>query len=250
MARFLSLLLLAPALLMAPSVHAQITEKSAAKLPASVVALMPARTLDIATYRIAPAPGEPQLLVHLWSAPRRNPNAGGTFHAPQGFYQGKVTREEAQSFDSLYSSPFVYDIFTSDSRGSWNYMNSIIINDTSAPSQPTVRYLNNKTKQGYIFETHQFGGQYIFPATLYVFTDKAAAYFTRDITGVSPPARAGSRHFGFGRDARGYAQLIRAESGYDAVNARAFQTRTLFNWDENKRDWVAGQPVEVEPKGR
>ena len=237
------LLLLAPIAIIAPLAQA----KPATKLPAAVAAMMPAKTLDIATYKIAPAPGEPKLLVHLWSAPRRNPDAGGTFHAPKGTFKGKVGVEEVQSFDSLYASPFVYDIFAPNGKGGWKYLNSFIVNDTSAPYQPTVRYLNNRTKQGYIFQTGQFGGQYSYPSTLYVFPypEVGSSYFTRDMTVVSPPANSRQRSSGFGRDARGYAQIIESKTDWNEATHKPVTARTVSNWNITKGDWVAGKPTIV-----
>ena len=207
---------------------------------------MPTRVLDIATYHIAPAPGEPQLLVHLWTAPRRNPEGGGMFGAPAGYYTGQITREEADSSGSLRLSPFVYDIFTPGGKGGWNYRSSIFRNDRDTPYAPTVRYLNNQTKLGYIIEIDQFGGQYQFLRTLYVFTGWDFSYLTRDITNINPPARAGATHFGFGRDARGYVQLIKSEIGFDDATKKNFDTRTLFNWNEEASDWNAGLPQRVQ----
>lgn len=238
--------LLFATLLLAPATYVQSSPKSSAKLPPAVAAQMPERVLDIATYRVAPAPGAPQFLIHLWCAPRRDPAGGGTFGAPPGQYKGEISREEAASFSSLYPSPFVYDIFAPDGKGGWNYQDSIIRNDTSTPATPTMRYLNNKTKTGYIIQIGQFGGQYIFPYTLYIFTDWGYPYSTREMANVRPPARSGGKYFGFGRDARGYAQIITAVDSYDEATDKYFETRTISNWDEQAGDWKAGQPRVVQ----
>ena len=243
---------ISPFPLLAPiTLLATLAQAKAAKLPANVAAMMPANTLDIATYKLAPAPGEPQVLVHLWTAPRRNPDAGGTFHAPTGTFKGKVSVKEVQSFDSLYESPFVYDIFTPNGKGGWKYLNSFIVNDTSAPYKPALRYLNNVTKSGYIFEVGQFGGQYSSPSTIYVFPNTqevGTRYFTRDTTMVSPPANSGQRSSGFGRDARGYAQIIESKTTWDETTHKPVTARTVSNWNEetgNLGDWVAGKPYVV-----
>ena len=234
------LLLLAPIALLAPLAQAKPTNK----LPAAVAAMMPANTLDIATYKLAPAPGEPQILVHLWTAPRRNPEGGGTFGAPGGFYKGKVGATEAKSNNSLYLSPFVYDIFTPNGKGGWNYMNTFIVNANSAPYKPALRYLNNKTKSGYIFEVGQFGGQYSSPYTIYVFRnteEPGYPYLTRDMLLVSPPANSGQRSSGFGRDARGYAQIIESKTDWDKANKKPVTKRTITNWDEQTGEWADGK---------
>lgn len=163
--------LLAPALLLTPCAQAKPAKKSAPKLPASVAAMMPTQILDIATYYLAPAPGEPKIMIYLWSAPRRNLEGAGSFGAPFGYYKGKISVEEVNSFNSLQASPFTYDIFSPDGKGGWDYINSFVRLDTSAPSKQTIRYLNNKTKSGLIVEMTQFGGQYSRPRTIYVFND-------------------------------------------------------------------------------
>ena len=111
---------------------------------------MPGQILDIATYHIAPAPGEKPLLIHLWSAPRRNPAGDGSFGAPAGVYHGPITKKEAAFFNSLRPSPFVYDIFAPTAKGQWKYLSSIIRNDNSTPYPPVVRYLHT-LKSGHIF---------------------------------------------------------------------------------------------------
>ncbi len=238
---------LASLLLVTSATQAQPASK---KLPAPVAATMPTRILDIATYRIAPAPGAPKMLIHLWAAPRRNPDAGGTFHAPAGTFKGKVTVAEVNSFDSLYTTAFNYDIFAPNGKGGWNYLNSIIYIGTSAPSAPEIRYLNNVTKQGLVLELDQFGGQYITERTLYVLRNLEAgsSFFTRDFSNVHPPANSGGVSQGFGRDARGYVQLIKSEAGQDETTGKLFNTRTVFNWDENTGDWKAGRPIVSERK--
>lgn len=237
---------LTPLALMASTANAQ----PAAKLPASVAATMPTRVLDIATYRIAPAPGEPQLLIHLWGAPRRNPDGAGSFGAPAGTYKGQISVEEVNSFNSLRLSPFVYDIFAPNSHGGWDYRNSIVHLDISAPGAPSIRYLNNKTKQGLVLVLSQFGGQYVSQRTLYALPhlESGAPFFKRDFSAVSPPANSGSVRQSFGRDARGYLQLIKAEDGFDEKTHKLLETRTIFSWDEPTRDWKAGQPVVTERK--
>ena len=238
MSQISTLFLLAPALLLpATSNHAQ---------PVAASALVPARVLDIATYTITPAPGAPKLLVHLWSAPRRNPAGGGTFGAPAGAYKGEITRAEVNGSRGLYQSPFVYDIFTLDGQGIWKYRASIFRADNSTPYAPTVRYLNSKTKRGFIFEIDQFGGQYLRQRTLYTFTDWDFACITRDISNVYPPARTGGVRWGFGRDKRGYAQLIEAQDGFNATTDKEFETRTVYQWDDQTRDWKAGRPAVIE----
>ncbi len=243
-----SLLFLMPLALLATSALAEPTKKSVAKLPISVAATMPTLVLDIATYQIAPAPGEPKILVHLWCAPRRNPNGGGTFGSPAGAYQGAITREEVDGSRGLRPSPFVYDIFTADGKGGWQYRNSISRFDTATPGVPTVRYLNNRTKQGIIFEIDQFGGQYVRQRTLYTFTDWDSSPIERDISNISPPAPTGAVRTGFGRDARGYATLITSEDSRDEATGKVFETRTIFRWDEQTRDWKMGRPVVSERK--
>ena len=252
-------LLFAPALLLASIVQAKPAKKPVPKLSASVAATMPTRVLDIATYRIAPAPGEPQLLVHLWCAPRRNPRGGGGY-AP-GYYTGEVTREEAGHSSILLSSTFVYDIFVPNGKGGWNYRNSIFHNATSTPHKITVRYLNNQTKNGYIFEISGVEGDgsgYNDLRTLYVFTDsdfyrddyypEMEHVLKRDFSDIVVKNVAGSIHYKFDRDARGYLQIIKSESGFDGDTKTSFDIRTLFNWDDEKQNWKAGPEIRIEAK--
>lgn len=244
------LLLLAPIALMASSTQAKPAKKFAPKLPASVAALMPSQILDIATFKIAPAPGEPKLLIHLWAAPRRNPDAGGTFHASAGTFKGKVTVEEVNSFDSLYITAFTYDIFAPNGKGGWNYLHSIVHADYSEPYTPLIRYLNNKTKTGLVMELRQFGGQYAHPATLYVLPTlyRGSGTRSRDFTTVSAPANSGSVWRGIVRDARGYAQLVKGESVWDEATKKPVETRTISLWNEETNDWKDGKPVVIERK--
>lgn len=243
-------LLLAPALMLASTVQAKPAKKSSPKLPASVAAMMPSQILDIATYQIAPAPGAPKMLIHLWGAPRRNPDAGGTFHAPAGTFKGKVTVEEVNSFDSLYLTAFTYDIFAPNGKGGWNYLSSIVHVDNSAPYPPLIRYLNNKTKIGLVMELRQFGGQYAHPTTLYVLPtlERGSGTLSRDFTTVSAPANSGSVWRGIVRDVRGYAQLVKGASVWDDATKKPVETRTISTWNEELNDWKDGPTLVVAKK--
>ena len=195
-------------------------EQPTVELPASVAATMPTSVLDIATYRIAPAPGEPELLVHLWCAPRRNPKGGGGY--PPDYYTGEVTREEASHSSILLPSTFVYDIFISDDKGGWNYRNSIFHNATSTPHEIAVQYLNNQTKSGYLFEisgTEGDGSGYSDLRTLYVFIDsdfhsddyyyESDQVLKRDFSDSIVKHVSGSVRYKLDRDARGYTQIVK-----------------------------------------
>lgn len=249
------LLLLAPLALMAASAQAKPAKNSEPKLPASVAAMMPKQALDTATFKLAPAPGAPKLLIHLWCVPRRNPEGGSQFQTSLGSLKSKVTVEEVNALDSLYPTAFTYDIFAPNGKGGWNYLNSIIHAGTSAPSTPMIRYLNNQTKEGLVMELDKSGGKHVFNRTLYVLQSLEGGYpfFTRDFSDIYPPANWGGVRQGFGRDARGYVQLIKAEDGIDLKTQRLFTTRTVFSWDENEGgwkagDWKAGRPIISERK--
>ena len=120
--------------------------------------------------------------------------------------------------------------------------------ELNLPYKPTVRYVNSVTKRGYIFQTGQFGGQYSHPSTIYVFPDAeevGSPYFTRDMTSVSPPSNSGQRSRGFGRDARGYAQIIESRTDWDEALKRPVTTRTVSNWNAATGNWVDGKPYVV-----
>ena len=257
MSLFGKILLLASVSLFAPCAHAQTDKKLANTLPASVAATMPTGVLDIATYRLAPAPGEPQLLVHLWCAPRRNPE--GAYGYGPDYYTGKITREEAGNSEGLRPSPFIYDIFASDGKGGWSYRNSIFHNATSTPGDITLRYLNNQTKSGYVFEINGFYGDasigYRNVRTLYVFTN---ANFYRDYSPeteqilkrdfsdvVRRHVLSGQIYYTFDRDARGYLRVNKSQGDLDLETRTSFDIRTVFNWDKDANDWKAEVPQRV-----
>ena len=199
--------------------------------------MMPTQILDIATYQLAPAPGAPKLLIHLWTAPRRDPEGGGSFGAPAGTYKGKISVAEVNSFNSLRTTPFVYDIFSPNGKGGWNYLNSIVHTDTSAPNVPKIRYLNNQTKEGLILELSQFSGQYTSDRTLYVlpYLEENASYFTRDFSNISPPSRSGGVSQGFGRDARAATPNSSKRRATTTRRTTSLSTRARFRAGTKKR---------------
>lgn len=113
------------------------------------------------------------------------------------------------------------------------------------PAAPTVRYLNNKTREGTVFQVNSFDGVHDWTYTLYTFANMshAADYGVRTLHPWSPHAGSEGTRIGFGRDARGFVQIITAESGTDRRNNQPYETRTASNWGEEAQDWKAGQPV-------
>lgn len=237
------LLLLAPLALMATSTQAKPAKKSAPKLPASVAAIMPSQVLDIATYQIAPAPGAPKMLVHLWCAPRATPHEPNDTGKP-------LSRKAIRDGKPIGASPFVYDVFAPNGKGGWNYLNTFIREGDVMPDAPAVRYLNNMTKTGLVFQVHSSDRGGNGTTTLYTFRDADSSnHSMREL--YTWPARSGSKgsEIGFGRDARGFVQLVRARKFYNFTKKRNEESRTVSSWDEDAGDWKEGITITGREKG-
>lgn len=120
-------------------------------LPPEVQAMMPQNIVSLGTYELSPAPGAPKYLVHVWTAPRRNPN-GSLFGRPNP-YKGPISAEEVRSDDfSLFNSPFVLDIFSNPQHP--KYEGSATYLDRHAPSYVSLSYFNSIKKQGLVFQVN------------------------------------------------------------------------------------------------
>ena len=225
------LLGLAPIALAAPLAHAEPAAKTRA--PGAAKTVLPA--FIIGTYRIAPAPGEAPLLVQRWMAPRQAPATPGDI--------GKSAGRPDSPYAEEALSPDVYDVFTGDDRKGWTYKTSFFHPTDVQTIAPTVRYLNNQTKTGYLF--HVNGGDpdggltyttYVFPYGL-----KRGGYTTHVLRTASASSAGYGIQTGWGRDARGFAQIITSEQERHPDGSTI--TRIVANWDEKTRDWVAGRPV-------
>jgi len=108
-----------------------------AALPPSIRAMTPKRIVSLRVFRVAPAPKAPEFIIHLWTTPRR----AFTKHAE------KVDGvEEKLPVDS----PFVMDIFTNEKTP--RYQTTAIYASNEPPNRISLRYLNAKTKLGFVFE--------------------------------------------------------------------------------------------------
>ena len=229
------LLLLAPVALLAPSAHARPAAKTRA--PRAAKAGPPAYML--ATYRIAPAPGEPALLVRLWTVPRRVPANPNDIGKSAGRPTDSTAMEKA-------ASPVVYDIFSGSDAKGWTYQTSFFSEYSLMNSAPTVRYLNNKTKSGYVFQVNTFSPPHDNIITLYVFPENfefSTQYATRVRYMAGPMSNSYGTQIGFGRDAEGFVQIITASGGYNSDTRATTRSRTISTWDESKNDWKDGSPV-------
>ena len=227
------LLLLAPVALTAPLAHAQPAAQPRA--PRAAKTVLPA--FIVGTYRIAPAPGEAPLLVQRWMAPRVAPSRPGDI--------GKAAGRPDSPYEKEALSPDVYDIFTGNDKKGWTYQTSFFHPTNVLTSAPTVRYLNNVTKTGYLFHVNGSTPNGDLNYTTYVFPYEleGGGYYTHLLRTVAPSSRGYGVNIGWGRDAKGFAQLITAGQDYDYNTQVSTTTRTVANWDEKARDWVAGQPV-------
>ena len=227
------LLLLAPVALMAPLAQAKPAAKTRA--PRAAKTVLPA--FIVGTYRIAPAPGEAPLLVQRWMAPREAPATPGVIGKPAG--------RPDSPYAAKALSPDVYDIFTGDDKKGWTYQASFFHPTDVITDVPTVRYLNNVTKTGYLF--HVNGGDpsgsmtyttYVFPYDL-----ERGGYTTHVLHPFAASSSNYGKQIGFGRDARGFVQTISAQINYNRDTQVWTSTRTVANWDEEANAWVAGRPV-------
>lgn len=117
-------------------------------LPPEVQAMLPQNIVSVGTYELSPAPSAPKYLVHLWTAPRRDP-AGGLFRRP--LHQGAVTEEEARSNDGLLlNSPFVMDIFSNPTNP--KYEATITYSANRTPNKVSLSYFNSTKKEGLVFQ--------------------------------------------------------------------------------------------------
>lgn len=231
------LFFLVSALMLAATAQAKPAKKSAR---AKTAATSSARVIELATYQIWPAPGAPKLLVHLWGVPRKTPTNSSAI--------GARWKTNDSPFE-MSTSPFVYDIFSSNGKGGWSYLTTFVHRAERVPSAPTVRYLNNKTKTGYVLQVEYSDLMNGIVSTLYTFPDisHAADYSVRTLHPTLPTG-GWRTEIGFGRDARGYVQLVSAEKGYSVKTHGNVEYRTVSNWDEEAKDWKAGQPIRIEGK--
>jgi len=103
------------------------------KLPPSIRAMTPQKIVSLRVFRVAPAPKAPQLLLHLWTVPKRD-----------------FERREKNGYGSDVDSPFVLDVFTDEKRP--RFRTSLILATNHTPTKVRLWYLNAKTKEGLVFE--------------------------------------------------------------------------------------------------
>ncbi len=216
---------------------------SATTLPAAVRAEMPPAVLSVSLFEMAPTPQATKFLFHLWTAARRNPEGGGSFGPPAGYYKGRIGAAEAKA-GGLRPSPFVLDIFSpGQKKGQWKYENSVITTDTKAPHDFTLRYLDARKKVGYVISTHGF----VYRSgddTLHVFADGWGSSPASTTFGYS--AYMDTSFYSFPRDKNGLLQVMKHEHKMNT----GFETRTTLAWktaaDFGPGGWQAGgTPAQV-----
>ncbi len=233
MSSFSKFLLFTPILTLAATAQAKPAKKSAPKTQS-------VRVLDIATYQIAPAPGAPKLKVHLWGTPRKPPASLGEV--------GARWKTNESPFE-MAPSPFVYDVFAPNGKGGWDYLTTFIHRAVRVPTAPTVRYLNNKTKDGFVFQVEYSDLMNGLVSTLYTLPDVSHAdSYSVETLRPTLPTGGWRTVVGFSRDARGYVQLVSAYKGYGVKTGGDVEYRTVSSWDEEKQDWKAGPEIRIEAK--
>lgn len=233
------LLLLAPIALLAPLALAGPAAKTRA--PRATKAGPPA--FPLATYRIAPAPGASALLVRLWTVPRRVPANPNDIGKSTG--NPNISSDDSTSMEKA-SSPVVYDIFSGSDAKGWTYQTSFFGEYSLMNAAPTVRYLNNKTKSGFVFQVDTFSPPHDNVVTLYVFPENfefSTQYDTRVRYMSGPMSMSYGTQIGFGRDAQGFVQIITASGGYNSDTRETTRRRTISTWNQSKNDWTDGRPV-------
>jgi hypothetical protein len=237
--------LLLAALCGAPAFSQEAPPKPPAKkssLPAAVRAETPDGILSVSLFRLAPAPGEKKFLFHLWTAARRDPDGGGSFGPPPGYYSGAVTAAEARA-GGLRLSPFVLDIFApGEKTGQWKYAASVATSATKAPAQHTLRFLDAKTKTGFVLSTYEQSFR-THAHTLHVFADGWDSEPTSDT--FHGHVYMDSATYSFPRDRSGLLQVMKRDRKLNA----AYETHTTMTWDSDGYGWkAAGPPVRVPVK--
>ncbi|BCM90823.1 hypothetical protein IAD21_02685 [Abditibacteriota bacterium] len=167
------------------------TAYASPRLPSTVRALQPKGAISLKFFRLAPAPKSPQLLVHLWTTPRRNSLRYDTKQYP-------------------VNSPFVFDVFTDEQPP--KYRTSFIYAASRTPNKISLRYLNSKTKKGLVFEMIENGlsdgWAFNYTSTFFTFPfwpgiSQSSQIFKSDV------GSAGNYHaYHVGRNANGMLQII------------------------------------------
>ncbi len=179
-----------------------------ARLPASVRQMMPRGNLSLRLFRLAPAPKAPRYLVHLWTAPRRNPQVVVEQEIKPNLFKGEITRSEIElgkSFSTapLATSPFVPDIFTDEKVP--KYQDSLVYGSRFPPDSISLRYLNSKNKYGLIFQFDETFG----PVKQHTFTALEFNSFPLTDTLYSYGGYGGRREHRVRRAADGSLEVIR-----------------------------------------
>jgi len=200
--------------------NARISGHRTTRLPLTVRQMMPRGALSLRIYRVAPAPKAPRYLLHLWTAPRRHPENIFVEERKPQTYSGQISRAEIESkvslsMASLADSPFVFDILTDEKVP--KYLSSIVFTAKVAPKDVSLRYLNSKTKQGFILQVDE-GADYDFKHTFYAFDHG----FHADSYGFTPNYRSsvlvGRMGYGGGNE----YLIYRATDGLLAVLERRY----------------------------
>lgn len=191
-------------------------------LPPEVRAMVPQNIVSLGTYELSPAPGASKYLVHLWTAPRRDPLGEAGMDVTSNPYKGPITRHEVKSNLSLFDSPFVLDIFSDEPEP--QYRTSIIYTATRAPDALSLRYFNSQTKKGLIFEVDDSTPR-VTIHTFWVFENGLGGPYKMD---TRTSWKGGDYHerYGLSRDAKGDLQLVHVVAGPYFP-----EKRELFVWD-------------------
>lgn len=197
-------------------------------LPPEVGAMMPQNIVSLGTYELSPARNAPKYLVHMWTAPRRNPAGGEWYGIPKNPYTGAISEKEVRSNTVLlFPSPFVLDVFSNPSKP--KYETSIILTAQRAPHEIALHYFNVKTKQGFVLETKN-GTSMQTKRTFFVFENELAGNYVEDSV-ESNASSGGYRRFRTSRDANGQFQLVE-ESGSAQGNSSS-----MLRWNGREFAW-------------
>ncbi len=202
-------------------------------LPPELRAMMPQRIVSLGTYELAPAPGAPKYLVHVWTAPRRFPKNGKDYPVGRNSYEGPITPQELRSWSHLTESPIVLDVFLNPVKPI--YQTSITYSAQRAPDKISLRYFNSRTKQGLVFQADDNQSSTTIH-TFFVFPYGLAGDYLSD-TRVSNASEGGYNYYSVARGTFGEYELV--ETG----GSGGMTTTTIFMW--NGRQFAqSGLPIE------
>lgn len=207
------------------------------KLPPEVRAMMPKKIVSLRTFRVAPAPKAPQLILHLWSVPDRD------FEPAKRYGYGKDV-----------SSPFVLDVFTDEKKP--RYRASLILATHHAPTKINLWYLNAKTKDGLVFEviddTGSDDSHHEDTTTFFVFPFWPGTYLTgwhgthQTSQSFKSNIRSGNyATYHVERDSEGLFRLIHWSGG----GSTPVVTHEVLTWERGEERFIVTQYVDF-PRSR